>query len=213
MSRSKSQLQQHLGELVLAKAPLRVPRGSRVLRFLLVTLAMGVVPMAPAVSGASAGRAAAADCPNADLVPAVSNVKQIRAAVLCLTNADRAQRRLPLLKENPKLRKAALAHSSEMVAEGYFGHTTLDGATFVDRIVGSGYVRGSDGWTLGENLGSGTGELCTAGGIHGAWMSSRGHKANILKRAYREIGIGIRLGVPTDDGVGATFTTDFGVTA
>ena len=37
-----------------------------------------------------------------------------------------------------------------------------------------------------------------------AWMNSAGHKANILKKAYREVGIGIRLGVPTDDGVGAT---------
>ena len=44
-------------------------------------------------------------------------------------------------------------------------------------------------------------------------MNSAGHKANILKRAYREVGIGIRLGVPEHDGVGATITADFGVTA
>ena len=44
-----------------------------------------------------------------------------------------------------------------------------------------------------------------------AWMNSAGHKANILKKAYREVGIGIRLGVPTDEGVGATVTADFGV--
>ena len=37
-----------------------------------------------------------------------------------------------------------------------------------------------------------------------SWMNSSGHKANILKKAYREVGIGIRLGVPTDEGVGAT---------
>jgi hypothetical protein len=29
--------------------------------------------------------------------------------------------------------------------------------------------------------------------------------------SYRELGIGIRLGVPDDDGIGATFTNDFGV--
>jgi uncharacterized protein YkwD len=44
-----------------------------------------------------------------------------------------------------------------------------------------------------------------------AWMDSSGHKANILKKSYREIGIGVRLGVPSDEGVGATITTDFGV--
>jgi len=43
-----------------------------------------------------------------------------------------------------------------------------------------------------------------------SWMNSPGHKANILKRAYREVGIGIKLGVPTDDTVGATYTLDFG---
>ena len=35
-----------------------------------------------------------------------------------------------------------------------------------------------------------------------AWMNSPGHKPNIVKRAYREVGIGIRLGVPSDEGVG-----------
>ena len=40
---------------------------------------------------------------------------------------------------------------------------------------------------------------------------SSGHRGNILKAAYREIGIGVRPGVPTDAGVGATFTNDFGV--
>ena len=44
-----------------------------------------------------------------------------------------------------------------------------------------------------------------------SWMASPGHKANILKRAYREVGIGIRLGVPSDGTVGATYTADFGV--
>ena len=42
-------------------------------------------------------------------------------------------------------------------------------------------------------------------------MSSSGHKANIMKKAYREVGIGIRLGVPSDKAVGATITADFGV--
>ena len=42
-------------------------------------------------------------------------------------------------------------------------------------------------------------------------MRSSGHRANILKAVYRELGIGIRPGVPKDATVGATYTTDFGV--
>ena len=42
-------------------------------------------------------------------------------------------------------------------------------------------------------------------------MDSPGHRANVVKRAYREIGIGVVTGVPTDGGAGATYTADFGV--
>jgi uncharacterized protein YkwD len=154
---------------------------------------------------------AAQACANTDLLPTADNLALIRAAVLCLHNQTRAEQGLPLLKENAKLDKAALGHSDDMVAEGYFDHTTPGGFTFVDRILSAHYVKRSDGWTLGENLAWGTGDLSTPDGVMTSWMNSPGHKANILKRAYREVGIGIHLGVPTDDTVGATYTLDFGV--
>jgi uncharacterized protein YkwD len=150
-------------------------------------------------------------CQNTDVLPTADNVDAVRAAILCLHNQIRAQNNLPLLKENLKLRKAAIGHSNEMVSEGFFDHTNPDGDSFVDRIVGSGYAKRNDGWTLGENLAWGTGDLSTAAGIMNAWMNSAGHKANILKKSYKEVGIGIRLGVPSDNGVGATITADFGV--
>jgi uncharacterized protein YkwD len=149
-------------------------------------------------------------CANTDVLPTADNIEQIRAAVLCLHNQIRQQHNLPLLKDNAKLRKAANGHSSDMVDEGYFDHTTPGGTNFVDRIIGAGYVKRNDAWTLGENLAWGTGDLSTADGVMQAWMNSAGHKANILKRSYKEVGIGIRLGVPSDGGVGATFTADFG---
>jgi uncharacterized protein YkwD len=166
------------------------------------TIALG--DKRPAVAYASA------DCPNAALAPTSANLDQVRAAVLCLHNRIRAQNHLPLLKANARLRNAAVAHSSDMVNEGYFDHTAPTGSTFVDRVIGAGYARRTDGWTLGENLAWGTGDLSTPAGVMQAWMNSAGHKANILKRAYREVGIGVRLGVPNDDGVGATFTAEFG---
>jgi uncharacterized protein YkwD len=44
-------------------------------------------------------------------------------------------------------------------------------------------------------------------------MRSPGHKSNILRRQFREIGIGIAIGAPVDMGGldGATYTADFGV--
>jgi uncharacterized protein YkwD len=150
-------------------------------------------------------------CSNTDVLPTSENVDQVRAAILCLHNQIRAQNGLPLLKENAKLRKAALRHSADMVGEGFFDHTSPDGDSFVDRILDAGYAKRNDGWTLGENLAWGTGDLSSAKGVMDAWMNSSGHKANILKRAYKEVGIGIKVGVPSDDGVGATITADFGV--
>ena len=91
----------------------------------------------------------------------------VRAAILCLHNQIRAQNNLPLLKDNAKLRKAATGHSSAMVGEGYFDHTSPDGDSFVDRIIGAGYAKRNDGWTLGENLAWGTGDLSSATGRHG----------------------------------------------
>jgi uncharacterized protein YkwD len=159
---------------------------------------------------ARARSARSKDCPDADLVPAPGNLARIRAAVLCLHNQVRAEHGLPALREQSRLRRAAAGHSSDMVDHSYFEHTPPSGRTMVDRIVGAGYVRASAGWLLGENLEWGTGSLATPRGAMDAWMRSPGHKANILKRGYRHVGIGISLGIPTGDGHGVTITVDFG---
>jgi len=175
-------------------------------------LACGALLVTFGLAGtASAHAATRADCPNADVALTAGNTDDVRAAVLCLINADRTQRRLTPLRESTKLRSAAVAHSSDMVRNGYFAHTAPNGDTFVDRILDARYTTRSQNWSLGENLAWGTGDLGTARGVQTAWMRSSGHRANILKPSYRELGIGVRNGVPTDATVGVTFTTDFGV--
>jgi uncharacterized protein YkwD len=171
-----------------------------------------VIGGALAFAGASpaAASVAAADCPNQDLAPTAANTVEIRASILCLTNAERSQRGLVALRENVKLRTAAVAHSTDMVRAGYFDHTSPDGETFIDRIVAAKYASRTGGWSLGENLAWGTRELGTPRGVQAAWMRSSGHRANLLKAGYRELGIGVRAGVPQNAAVGATYTTDFG---
>ena len=44
-----------------------------------------------------------------------------------------------------------------------------------------------------------------------AWMASPGHRDNLLRRSYRDLGIGIASGVPPDPTVGSTYAADFGV--
>jgi uncharacterized protein YkwD len=157
--------------------------------------------------------AQAQGCAETNLKPTRANLEQVRSAVLCLHNQERARHGLSSLRENPKLRKAAGRHSANMVSARFFDHTSPGGATMVDRIRRTGYTSGARGWALGENIAWGSGRLATAAQIHRSWMHSAGHRANILMRSFREIGIGIETGLPVRLSAaqsGATYTTDFG---
>ena len=107
-----------------------------------------------------------------------------------------------------RLTKAAKGHAGDMVSRDYFSHDTIDGSDFATRIHRAGYR----GLTLGEDLAWGSGTLGTARAIVRAWMHSQGHRANILNRKYREMGVGVSLGVPGGAGGlgGATYAVDFG---
>ena len=178
----------------------------------LLLLALPASAMAAKDGGKRKARSAS-QCANADVVPEAGNLGEVRAAVLCLHNRERSDRGLPPLKEQAKLRQAADGHAADMVAGRYFSHDAPGGADMVDRILRTGYARGAAGWSLGENIAYGTENLASAAQIHRAWMRSSGHRANILRRQFREIGIGIALGAPVDahGQAGATYTADFGV--
>jgi uncharacterized protein YkwD len=185
-------------------------------RFAAIIALLAAALAGPAAAGADAGQArqraqAAQECADADLEPTAANLARIRTALLCLHNKIRSEHDLPLLREHKRLRKAALGHSRDMVRDRYFEHTTPQGVTMVDRILKARYVRQDQGWALGENLEWGTGALATPRGAMDAWMQSPGHRANVLKRSFREMGVGVVLGVPVSGTDGATYTVDFGV--
>jgi uncharacterized protein YkwD len=152
-------------------------------------------------------------CANTNLKPTRANLELVRAAVLCLHNRERVRHGLPRLRENPLLRRAAERHTDNMVSERFFDHTSPSGSTMVERIRRTGYTKRARSWALGENIAWGSGSLATAAQIHRSWMKSSGHRANILQRSFREIGIGIESGLPVRLSAaqsGATYTTDFG---
>jgi uncharacterized protein YkwD len=131
-------------------------------------------------------------------------------AVRCLVNAQRAARGLKALRANPQLRVAAEAHGADMVAHRFFAHVSPFTGAITDRARRAGYVRNDD-YALGEDIAWGEGELSTADSIVTAWMNSPGHRAVILDRDYRDVGVGIVAGVPVDTELpGATFVLDVG---
>lgn len=175
---------------------------------LVLAVLLGALALPQAASAASG-----AGCANAGTALTAGNAKLIRHATLCLLNTERARRGLGRLRSNSRLRTAALRHSSHMASAKFFDHTSPAGTSMTDRIRRAGYLRGSGGWSIGENIAWGTGSLATPRAIVRAWMRSPGHRANVLTPGFREIGIGVASGAPVRIGAsagGATYTTDFG---
>ena len=180
-------------------------------RLLVLCAVLATLIALPSPSDAAAKKRTT-QCSSTAVIPHGGNLAAVRLAVLCLHNRERTARGLAPLRQHIRLRRAAKLHSADMVAGGYFSHEARDGTDMVQRVLAAGFARGS-GWMLGENIAWGSGAYATAAQIHRSWMSSPGHRANILRREFRSIGIGIALGAPVDtDGLeGATYTADFGV--
>jgi uncharacterized protein YkwD len=158
-----------------------------------------------------AGVGAGASCADADVQPAADNLATVAAATLCLLNAERADAGLVPLTLNDRLAEAATVHTRDMVDHQYFAHVTPDGVDLVARVKPTSYIRSDKSWIVGENLAWGTGPLATPRNIVAAWMASPGHRENVLRPVFREIGFGVTTGNPRSaDGVGATYTTVFG---
>jgi uncharacterized protein YkwD len=184
-----------------------------VFRSTIVRRAPGLAGLIALVALLAPAGAQAQGCANVNLKPNRANLEGVRTAVLCLHNAERARHGLSRLRENSRLRSAASRHSARMVGNHFFDHTTPAGLTMAARIRGTGYTSGARAWSIGENIAWASGRLATAAQIHRTWMHSPGHRANILQRSFREIGIGIETGVPVQLSAaqaGATYTADFG---
>ncbi len=120
------------------------------------------------------------------IVPAFSSAIT-EGNIISLTNQSRESYGLGDLKYSPVLDKAAQAKADDMLAKGYFSHTTPDGHTPWDFITGAGYTY----LMAGENLAV---NFTEAENVESAWMNSPGHKANIVNKNFEEIGIGIAQG-------------------
>jgi len=154
-----------------------------------------------------------AACADADTLPAELGAYRAAQVTTCLVNVERTQRGLGKLRPNRRLVKAARRYAHAMVANQFFDHVSPSGSTPLDRIKATGYLRNANGWTIGENLAWGSGELATPANIVKAWMKSAGHRENILRQSFTELGMGVALGAPVDlydADAGGTYATSFG---
>ncbi len=111
-----------------------------------------------------------------------------------MANSDRRVSNESALTINPLLQSAAQEKANDMLAKGYFAHTSPEGITpwhwFND--VGYSYAY------AGENLAMGFFE---SNDVNQAWLNSPLHRQNILNQNFTEIGIatshGLYRGVET----------------
>jgi hypothetical protein len=164
-----------------------------------------LLALAPAV-------ATAAECPHgSDLLTALSPLDR-RAALLCAIDAERAASGLALVRESAQLTRAAQGHADDMVARHFFEHVTPGGSTLGDRVRATGYIDGRRDWQLGEAIAWAQQPLDTAASLVRAWLASPAHRAILLDRLFREVGIGVTAGLTDGSAVpGATAVLDFGL--
>lgn len=107
--------------------------------------------------------------------------------VIKFVNAAREKDGLKPLSENGTLDEIAQAKLDDMIAHGYFAHTSPQGITPWYWYEKAGY----DYKYAGENLAI---NFLTAETQQKAWMDSASHRKNILNVNYQEIGIAVGAG-------------------
>ena len=144
--------------------------------------------------------------------PSELGLNRTRELTLCLLNEQRARYGLAPLRSEVRLQLAAQRYVGDMVERRFFDHTDPGGLAPEDRILMAGYPS-NNAWT-GENLAYGTGPEGSPAQIVDRWMHSQGHKENIMRSTFTEIGIGVAFEVPKQEPAGtdpgATYATSFG---
>ncbi len=106
------------------------------------------------------------------------------AGVVEATNVERLANGCNAITMSTQLNSAAFVHSQDMAINDFFGHiSTSNGSTPGTRVADTGYSASA----ISENIAAGH---STAAAVVADWMSSAGHRANILNCSFTEIGVG-----------------------
>ncbi len=117
-------------------------------------------------------------------IPTVSNtVTDYETEVLRLVNIERANNGLKPLTMNWELSRVARYKSQDMHDKGYFSHTSPTYGSPFDMMTKFGISYR----TAGENIAMG---YRKPQAVVTGWMNSPGHRANILKSSFTQIGVG-----------------------
>lgn len=151
---------------------------------------------------ASAGKG----CGGADRLVTSKNRTAAERTIRCLITQERTKRGLKSLRAQRHLRIAAQRFARTLVRRRMFTHTVPGHPDLGGRLRAAGYRSFR---RVGENLAWAAGDHATPRRIVRSWMRSSGHRANMLRRDYRDVGVGIAIGTP-GKGRGITVASEFG---
>ena len=112
-----------------------------------------------------------------------STASELEVKMVSYVNAERVAAGLAPLKINDELTLVARTKAQDMIDDDYFSHTSPTYGSPFDMMKSFGVSYR----TAGENIAINS----SVEGAHTAFMNSQGHRENILKSSYTEIGIGI----------------------
>lgn len=116
------------------------------------------------------------------LVLATTGPVAAEATKTAAMNAVRSAAGLPRLSYAPALEDAAARHARDMLRARFFSHTGSDGSDVGARVHRAGYR-----WCfVAENIAQGQPDLAQ---VMEAWMTSPGHRANMLSPDVTEFAL------------------------
>lgn len=156
---------------------------------LAVALLSGLTILPPAIAAGSGLIAPPSACPGQGRLNAPPTAQE--STMRCMTNFARTQSGLSALATAEELDQSAGNKGGDILRCDTFSHFAC-GRDFTYWMQQTGYTA-SQCWRAGENLAWGIGSYGTVRSIFRAWMSSTGHRENILDD-FTQLGISLRVG-------------------
>lgn len=118
-----------------------------------------------------------------------SPLEALESELLARVNGVRTRSGLRPLRLSRPLAAAADAHSRTLARRGLFVHSVPGGPPFYKRVRRFYGAAGFRRWTVGENLLAMSPTL-TASEAMQMWLGSPGHRRNLLRPEWRDVGFG-----------------------
>ncbi len=128
-----------------------------------------------------------------------------QSELLVAMNAERAKHGVAPLRISRILAGPARRHSAYLARIGQLDHNGVDGRPFYVRLHKAGF---SQRRVVGENLGMTSGCATNVSrAIVRMWLGSPGHRANLLSKRFKVVGLAV---VAAPDCSNTVYATDFG---